>query len=65
MARAEKTAGTCALCGNPVHADYTPFCSRRCADVDLNRWLGGLYRVKTDEEPDPGEPIPVDLESNT
>jgi endogenous inhibitor of DNA gyrase (YacG/DUF329 family) len=27
-----------------VH-DYRPFCSRRCADVDLARWLGGVYAI--------------------
>jgi uncharacterized protein len=28
-----------------------PFCSKRCADVDLNRWLSELYRVPSDEPP--------------
>lgn len=65
MAKGSKKGGACAMCGDPVQAEYAPFCSRRCADVDLNRWLGGVYRVQTEEEPDPGEPIPVDLESNT
>jgi len=50
----------CAICGAPVDTARRPFCSRRCADVDLHRWLSGVYRVETDEEPDPGEPIPFD-----
>jgi len=48
----------CALCGKPVSADYRPFCSRRCADVDLQRWLSGAYVVpgKPDDETAGGQP---------
>jgi endogenous inhibitor of DNA gyrase (YacG/DUF329 family) len=28
-----------------VDARYRPFCSKRCADIDLNRWLGGVYAI--------------------
>ncbi|PPR23270.1 MAG: DNA gyrase inhibitor YacG [Alphaproteobacteria bacterium MarineAlpha10_Bin1] len=52
----------CPLCGKPADAAHRPFCSRRCADVDLHRWLGGAYRIETDEAPEPGEPIPFDPE---
>ena len=31
---------------------FRPFCSRRCADVDLNRWLSGAYVVPGHEEED-------------
>ena len=41
----------CPICAKPPVAAYTPFCSKRCADVDLHRWLGGVYAVPTDEEP--------------
>ena len=30
---------------------HFPFCSKRCADVDLNRWLSGVYKIETDESP--------------
>jgi endogenous inhibitor of DNA gyrase (YacG/DUF329 family) len=40
----------CPICGTPVVPQYQPFCSARCADVDLHRWLGGVYRVETDEK---------------
>jgi endogenous inhibitor of DNA gyrase (YacG/DUF329 family) len=41
-----KAAGpACPLCAKPVAQDYRPFCSRRCADVDLQRWLSGAYVV--------------------
>jgi uncharacterized protein len=35
----------CPICGKPADARFRPFCSRRCADVDLNRWLSGVYAV--------------------
>lgn len=39
----------CPTCGAPVTPRYRPFCSRRCGDVDLHRWLGEVYRVPTNE----------------
>ena len=50
------SAAKCPVCGKPVVARYRPFCSQRCADVDLGRWLKGSYRVETDERPLDGEP---------
>lgn len=38
-------AAPCPICRKPAVADYRPFCSRRCADVDLARWLRGSYVV--------------------
>ncbi|MCR5876193.1 DNA gyrase inhibitor YacG [Phenylobacterium sp. J426] len=35
----------CPICGKPADPAYRPFCSRRCADVDLQRWLAGVYAV--------------------
>jgi endogenous inhibitor of DNA gyrase (YacG/DUF329 family) len=42
----------CPVCGKPKAEAYSPFCSKRCADVDLHRWLAGVYRIegKVDEE---------------
>ena len=37
--------GKCAICGRPVERAHRPFCSRRCADVDLSRWLRGAYAI--------------------
>ena len=42
---------TCPICGKQSVFEYRPFCSKRCADVDLNRWMSGVYRVETDETP--------------
>jgi endogenous inhibitor of DNA gyrase (YacG/DUF329 family) len=35
----------CPICGKPSEHAYRPFCSRRCADVDLARWLRGAYAI--------------------
>lgn len=39
-----KTETRCPICGKPAVPRWRPFCSRRCGDVDLFRWLGGSYR---------------------
>ncbi len=36
---------TCPICAKDTDAKYRPFCSRRCADIDLGRWLNENYRV--------------------
>jgi len=43
------SAPACPICGAPATPKLHPFCSKRCADVDLHRWLGGVYRVETNE----------------
>ncbi len=42
----------CPICGKPVNETYRPFCSKRCADLDLNRWLSGVYAIPVKEEED-------------
>lgn len=56
------TAHGCPICGKPVDPAYKPFCSKRCADIDLNRWLSGVYAipVKQDEDEDGGLPADND-----
>ena len=48
----------CAICGKPVDAKFKPFCSARCRDVDLNRWLSGAYAIpaKDDDDEDGEKP---------
>lgn len=41
---------SCPVCGKPAASDYRPFCSRRCADVDLGRWLTEGYRIPVESE---------------
>jgi hypothetical protein len=50
----------CPICGKPAAAAYRPFCSRRCADVDLGRWLTEGYRIPDDGEELADEP-PADV----
>lgn len=40
----------CPICGKPSVDAYRPFCSKRCADVDLQRWLTGSYAVPAVED---------------
>ncbi|MDT8344399.1 MAG: DNA gyrase inhibitor YacG [Thermohalobaculum sp.] len=43
------------MCGAPARADWRPFCSRRCADVDLGRWFTGRYAIAGEAVSDTGE----------
>ena len=40
----------CPICAKPADSAFRPFCSKRCADVDLQRWLVGLYAVPASDE---------------
>lgn len=54
------TPPACAVCAKkPVAPEYRPFCSKRCADIDLGRWLSDRYAIPavdneetTDDEDD-------------
>ncbi|MGZ6022132.1 MAG: DNA gyrase inhibitor YacG [Rhizomicrobium sp.] len=37
--------GACPVCGKPRDANFRPFCSKRCKDLDLARWLSGEYAI--------------------
>jgi endogenous inhibitor of DNA gyrase (YacG/DUF329 family) len=43
---------SCPICGKPQEPRLRPFCSRRCANIDLSRWLKGLYAVPSEETED-------------
>ncbi len=45
----------CPICGKPAQPRYRPFCSARCARIDLGRWLKGNYRFESEEAPDESE----------
>ncbi len=51
--KADLQGRRCPICGKPANVEAAPFCSKRCANVDLHRWLNGAYAVPTDE---PGGP---------
>lgn len=46
-----KAGARCPICGKPASPEHRPFCSARCAEIDLGRWLKGVYRVPTEEAP--------------
>lgn len=52
---AGQSTKACVQCGKPQIVAYKPFCSKRCADIDLARWLGGTYAIPAapveDEDP--------------
>ena len=54
------SAKPCPICGKPsasAESGVAPFCTPRCKDVDLNRWLKGAYAipaVESDDEDDEG-----------
>lgn len=41
----------CPICGREPAAPHRPFCSARCAQIDLGRWLTGAYAIPIEEEP--------------
>ncbi len=54
--RAVRTTAKCPICGKPVDQaaegqKHRPFCSKRCANIDLGRWLKESYRVPSDDTP--------------
>ena len=54
-ARGKKSRGAaCPTCGAPSQHDNRPFCSKRCKDIDLGRWLRGSFRIPTEERPAEG-----------
>ncbi len=55
----------CPICGKPTVEAWKPFCSKRCADVDLNRWLTGSYVIPArDDEPEDDKSIDTDSEDD-
>jgi endogenous inhibitor of DNA gyrase (YacG/DUF329 family) len=56
-------ARPCPICGKPAELKLKPFCSVRCADVDLNRWFSGVYAVPARESEDAQETLPSRAET--
>ena len=59
MPESVSTTRNCPICGKPASERFRPFCSKRCADVDLHRWLSGRYAIPTAEREE--EPAPPKL----
>jgi hypothetical protein len=56
--------GGCPICGRPPEPGFRPFCSKRCADVDLGRWLGERYVVTEPIEPERAPGLPANEDSD-
>ncbi len=54
---------SCPICGKDTDTRFRPFCSKRCADVDLAKWLGGSYAIPSDD-PDDLEKVIEEMENN-
>jgi endogenous inhibitor of DNA gyrase (YacG/DUF329 family) len=53
--------GKCAICSRQATEKFSPFCSSRCATLDLGRWLGESYKVPAvEDEPEGDFAIPTD-----
>jgi endogenous inhibitor of DNA gyrase (YacG/DUF329 family) len=61
--RKASAAPVCPLCGKPTDHAFRPFCSKRCADIDLNRWLKGVYAVPVKDDADEDGERPPDSEA--
>ncbi len=48
---------SCPICQKPSDADYRPFCSKHCADVDLARWFKGGYSIPSTDPEDMEEAL--------
>ena len=59
MSEAKPAPAKCPICGKPTDQAVKPFCSRRCRDIDLNRWLSGVYAVPVKEEENEDEDAPL------
>jgi endogenous inhibitor of DNA gyrase (YacG/DUF329 family) len=53
----------CPICGKPQADRFRPFCSQRCAEVDLHRWLSGAYAIPGSAEDDDAGPAAADGDS--
>jgi endogenous inhibitor of DNA gyrase (YacG/DUF329 family) len=42
----------CPICRRATLPEFRPFCSKRCKDEDMRKWLEGGYRIPTQEAPD-------------
>ncbi len=50
MTQSASAARQCPICGKPTDPAFRPFCSRRCRELDLSRWLSGRYAIPAAED---------------
>lgn len=54
----ETSRKVCPICGKPSAPEAAPFCSYRCANIDLGRWLGEKYALPAEEDQEDETPFP-------
>ncbi len=56
--QSEQPKRKCPMCDKITDEKFRPFCSKRCADLDLSRWLDGKYAIPVmeDDDEDGGNP---------
>jgi hypothetical protein len=55
----------CPICSRPAEPKLRPFCSPRCADIDLSRWLGGKYAIAGHADAEEDEAAPAVMPDQT
>lgn len=53
---------SCPICRKPTDPDWRPFCSKRCADIDLARWMIGAYAIPSEDPEDGAEAMEAESE---
>ena len=56
---------TCPLCAKETDPAFRPFCSKRCADIDLAKWLSGSYAIPSEDPEDIEEALNAAIRPNT
>ena len=62
LRKSEALARRCPICGRARMEKFKPFCSKKCADIDLARWLSGSYAIPARESDDADSEPTVDTE---
>jgi len=55
----------CPICKRETLAEFRPFCSKRCADIDLAKWLTGAYAIPSEDPPEDDEPAAAPARSRS
>lgn len=54
----------CPICSKETNSKYRPFCSKRCADIDLAKWLSGAYAIPSASEDEPDDLLKVERDDD-
>jgi len=61
----EQTTGAhCPICKKPAIHQWRPFCSKRCSELDLGKWLSGGYVISGQSADDDEDGVPFDADMN-